>query len=133
MLKCIPVLLVMVSESAMLAAQATKPPHHWAPLVRRADVGVELDTASLVARDHQRRVWLRWTFPTGMPDYADVQLEQREVDCTGPTTRVLATQDASVFDGRPSWGPLVRRDSGTVWVQPGAGSLVAQVVKALCG
>ena len=133
MLKGVLVLLGMVSEGAMLAAQATKPPHHWAPLVRHADVRVELDTTSLVARDHQRRVWLRWTFPTGMPDYADVQLEQREVDCTGPTTRVLATQDVSVFDGRPSSSALVRRDSGTVWVQPGAGSLVAQVVRALCG
>jgi hypothetical protein len=133
MLKYLPALLLIVNRGALLSAQAPKPSHQWRPVLHQSGVRVELDTTTVIAPDHQRRVWLRWTFPTGMPDYADVQLEQREVDCTRSATRILATQDASVFDGKPSTGAVVRRDTGAVWVEPRTGSLDAQVVKAICG
>ena len=136
MFKFAPALLLTVIGGAPLAAQAAKvakPFHQWKTVLRQAGAEAELDTATVVALDHQRRVWLRWTFPTGMPDYADVQLEQREVDCARPATRILAKQDASVFDGKPSAGPLVRSDTGAAWVEPSKGSLDAQVVKAICG
>ena len=133
MLRYVPALFLMVSSGACLAAQAAKPSRQWKTVVHRTDVQVELDTATVAALDHPRRVWLRWTFSTGMPDYTDVQLEQREVDCARPATRILATQDASVFDGKPPTGALVRRDSGAVWVEPSTGSLDAQVLKVICG
>ena len=132
MLRSVPALLIMVSSGGPLAAQAAKPAHQWKTVVQRTDARVEVDTTTIVVLDHARRVWLRWTFSTGMPDYTDVQLEQREVDCARPATRILATQDASVFDGKPPTA-LVRRDSGAVWVEPSTGSLDAQVVKVLCG
>ena len=78
-------------------------------------------------------MWLRWTSPTAVADFASVQLEQRDADCARPATRILATQDASTFDAVQATGPLVRSDTGAVWVRPSTGSLEAQVVKAVCG
>src|SRR2546429_5001192 len=52
--------------------------------------------------DHQRRVWLRWTFPTPVPDLADVQLERREVDCRRGQTRILSTEDVGGQQDRKS-------------------------------
>src|SRR5207249_9242308 len=60
--------------------QQPAPVHRWTPVVAKPDVRIELDTATATRTDHQRRVWLRWTFPTPVPDLADVQLDRREVD-----------------------------------------------------
>jgi hypothetical protein len=133
MRRYLPALLLILYRGALLPAQASKPPHEWKTVFHKTGVQLELDSTNLVALDHQRRVWLRWTFPTGLPDYADVRLEQREVDCTRPATRILATQDASVFDGKRSTGTLVQSDTGAVWVEPSTGSLDAEAVKAICG
>src|SRR2546429_9256084 len=91
--------------------------------------------------DHQRRVWLRWTFPTPVPDLADVQLERREVDCRRGQTRILSTEDVggqqpprilSTEDVRGQQPPRVATDSTAVWIRPGPGSLEEQTLIAVC-
>lgn len=129
-MRCVPALLLGIA-AAPVAAQEGGPPHEWVLLVKRQDVRVELDTAAVTSIHQGRRVWLRWTFPT--PAGIEGHVEQREVDCSGAATRVLSTQDVTVFDGLPlSNPPLVTPDSSARWTRPSRGSLEAKVLAALC-
>ena len=133
-MKVIHWLLLSAVGPIPVAAQQIQPTHHWATIVQRPDARVELDTGSVASTDQGRRVWLRWTFPTGMADFSDMHLEQREVDCVRPVSRVVSRQDVSVFDGSRSFGrPEVVSDSAARWRGPGRGSLDAAVVAAVCG
>jgi hypothetical protein len=133
MIKYLAATLLLACGAASLVAQQTDAVHRWTPVLKHADVRVELDTASVKSVDHQRRVWLRWTFPTPVPDFADVEIERRDIDCARSATRTLATRDVSLFDGATSGAALVVNDSSTVWIHPSRGSLEAEVVEAICG
>src|SRR5947209_16783067 len=93
MIKTLPTLVLSLTAFTSGASQQPAPVHRWTPVVAKPDVRIELDTATATRTDHQRRVWLRWTFPTPVPDLADVQLERREVDCRRGQTRILSTED----------------------------------------
>src|SRR5438132_5781351 len=93
MIKTLPTLVLSLAAFTSEASQQPAPVHRWTPVVAKPDVRIELDTATATRTDHQRRVWLRWTFPTPVPDLADVQLERREVDCRRGQTRILSTED----------------------------------------
>src|SRR6266568_2896515 len=127
MIKTLPTLVLSLAAFTSGASQQPAPVHRWTPVVAKPDVRIELDTASATRTDHQRRVWLRWTFPTAVPDLADVQLERREVDCRRGQTRILSTE--SVLGQR---APRVLSDSTAVWVRPGQGSLEEQALMAVC-
>src|SRR5256886_6056802 len=92
MIKTLPTLVLSLAAFTSGASQQPAPVHRWTPVVAKPDVRIELDTATATRTDHHRRAWLRWTFPTPVPDLADVQLERREVDCARGLTRVLAVQ-----------------------------------------
>ncbi len=134
-------LLTLATTS--LNGQASTWRHRWRTLVNAPDVRIELDTANVQPLDHQRRVWLRWTFPTPVPDLADAQLERRDVDCARAQTRVLTTQESlsaryPVPPGTTalpfSAGSLGRAvsDSAGAWVRPSRGSLEHQALEAVC-
>src|SRR5947207_15807266 len=93
MIKSLPTLVLALAAFTSGASQQPAPVHRWTPVVAQPDVRIELDTASATRTDHQRRVWLRWTFLTPVPDLADVQLERREVDCRRGQTRILSTEN----------------------------------------
>ncbi len=131
-----PALLLLAVVAAPLGAQQSPPTHYWATILKRADAQVELDTGAVPAAagtSHERRVWLRLTHATGVPDFADIHIEWREVDCARPASRVLSTQDVSVFDGsRSARRPAVVFDSPR-WIEPTRGSLDAAIAAAVCG
>src|SRR6266516_755620 len=127
MIKSLPTLVLALATFTSGASQQPAPVHRWTPVVAKPDVRIELDTASATRTDHQRRVWLRWTFPTAVPDLADVQLERREVDCRRGQTRILSTESV-----RGQGAPRVASDSTAVWVRPGQGSLEEQALMAVC-
>ena len=124
MTRCIPAFLLLTVSFTPLSGQQPTSSHRWRTLVAAPDVRIDLDTASVQPVDHQRRVWLRWTFPTPVPDLADVQLERREVDCVRAQTRVLSTDDSS--------GRRAVTDSAAVWTHPSRGSLEHQALEAVC-
>src|SRR5438046_9527506 len=93
MIKTLPTLVLSLAAFTSGASQQPAPVHRWTPVVAKPDVRIELDTATATRTDHQRRVWLRWTFPTPVPDLADVQLDRREVDCRRGQARMLSTED----------------------------------------
>src|SRR3989441_5800380 len=124
MIKTLPTLVLSLTAFTSGASQQPAPVHRWTPVVAKPDVRIELDTATATRTDHQRRVWLRWTFPTPVPDLADVQLERREVDCVRAQTRVLSTDDSS--------GRRAVTDSAAVWTHPSRGSLEHQALEAVC-
>jgi hypothetical protein len=133
MMKYLVPLGLTAAPLASVRPQQPQQAQHWAAVVNQADVRVELDTARVTVVDHQRNVWLRWTFPTAAPDFADVQIEGRDIDCAGAKTRIRSTRDASVFDGSPSLGSArIVTDSSAPWVRPSRGSLEALVVEAVC-
>src|SRR6266516_4748926 len=127
MIKTLPTLVLSLAAFTSGASQQPAPVHRWTPVVAKPDVRIELDTATATRTDHQRRVWLRWTFPTPVPDLADVQLERREVDCRRGQTRILSTEDVG---GQPP--PRILSDSTAVWIRPGPGSLEEQALIAVC-
>jgi len=129
----LPPLLPTFFIATSLTAQHVARVHRWATLVVRQDVRLELDTSTVRSTDHQRRVWLRWTFPTGVPEYASVELEERYVDCARAQTRLLAGQDINIANGTAS-APTPKLVSGpdTTWHRPTQGSLVAEAVAAVC-
>jgi hypothetical protein len=142
MIKTLPTLVFSVAAFTSAAGQQPGPVHRWTPVVAKPDVSIELDTATATRTDHQRRVWLRWTFPMPLPDRVDVQLERRDVDCRRGQTRILSTQDvrgqepprlaadSTALRGRQP--PPVATDSTAVWIRPGAGSLEEQALIAVC-
>ena len=141
MIKTLPTLVLSLAAFTSGASQQPAPVHRWAPVVAKPDVRIELDTATATRTDHQRRVWLRWTFPTPVPDLADVQLDRREVDCRRGQTRILSTEDVggqqpprilSTEDVRGQQPPRVATDSTAVWIRPGPGSLEEQALIAVC-
>ena len=141
MIKTLPTLVLSLAAFTSGASQQPAPVHRWTPVVAKPDVRIELDTATATRTDHQRRVWLRWTFPTPVPDLADVQLERREVDCRRGQTRILSTEDVgsqqpprilSTEDVRGQQPPRVTTDSTAVWIRPGPGSLEEQTLIAVC-
>src|SRR5437870_10026346 len=155
MTRCIPAFLLLTVSFTPLSGQQPTSSHRWRTLVAAPDVRIDLDTASVQPMDHQRRVWLRWTFPTPVPDLADVQLERREVDCRRGQTRILSTEDVggqqpprilstedvggqqpprilSTEDVRGQQPPRVATDSTAVWIRPGPGSLEEQALIAVC-
>ena len=143
MIKSLPTLVLALAAFTSGASQQPAPVHRWTPVVAKPDVRIELDTASAIRTDHQRRVWLRWTFPTAVPDLADVQLERREVDCRRGQTRILSTESVlgqraphvlsdSTENVRGQGAPRVASDSTAVWVRPGQGSLEEQALMAVC-
>src|SRR5439155_6995774 len=93
MIKTLPTLVLSLAAFTSGASQQPAPVHRWTPVVAKPDVRIEPDTATATQTDHQRRVWLRWTIPTPVPDLADVQLERREVDCRRGQTRILSTAE----------------------------------------
>ncbi len=120
MIKTLPTLVLSLAAFTSGASQQPAPVHRWTPVVAKPDVRIELDTGTATRTDHQRRVWLRWTFPTPVPDLADVQLERREVDCRRGQTRILSTEDVggqqpprilSTEDVRGQQPPRVTTDS----------------------
>ena len=138
---------LLTLATASLNGQASGSPHRWRTLVNAPDVRIELDTANVQPLDHQRRVWLRWTLPTPVPDLADAQLERREVDCARAQTRVLTTQESlrrrglRLADERPhpldellapEVQPSAVSDSAGAWVRPSRGSLEHQALEAVC-
>src|SRR5437762_14347218 len=127
MIKTLPTLVLSLAAFTSGASQQPAPVHRWTPVVAKPDVRIELDTATATRTDHQRRVWLRWTFPTPVPDLADVQLERREVDCRRGQTRILSTEDV-----RGQQPQRVATDSTAVWIRPGPGSLEEQALIAVC-
>jgi len=127
MIKTLPTLVLPLAAFTSGASQQPAPVHRWTPVVAKPDVRIELDTATATRTDHQRRVWLRWTFPTPVPDLADVQLDRREVDCRRGQTRILSTEDV-----RGQQPPRVATDSTAVWIRPGPGSLEEQTLIAVC-
>jgi hypothetical protein len=142
MIKTLPTLVLSLAAFSSGASQQPAPVHRWAPVVTKPDVRIELDTATATRTDHQRRVWLRWTFATP-PDLADVQLERREVDCRRRQTRILSTEAVggrqpprlapdsteAVGGQRP---PRIAMDSTAAWIRPGPGSLDEQALIAVC-
>ena len=138
MIKSLPTLVLSLAALTSGASEQVAPVHRWTPVVAKPDVRIELDTATATRTDHQRRVWLRWTLPTPVPDLADVQVESREVDCRRGQTRILSTED--VRGQRALRGPglpadttaPVRRDSTAVWIRPSHGSLEEQALIAVC-
>jgi len=143
MIKSLPTLVLALVEFTPGTSQQPAPVHRWTPVVAKPDVRIELDTASATRTDHQRRVWLRWTFPTAAPDLADVQLERREVDCRRGQTRILSTESVlgqraprvlsdSTENVRGQGAPRVASDSTAVWIRPGQGSLEEQALMAVC-
>ena len=141
MIKTLPTLVLSLAAFTSGASQQPAPVHRWTPVVAKPDVRIELDTATATRTDHQRRVWLRWTFPTPVPDLTDVQLERREVDCARGLTRVLAVE---THEARPSLTadgvatppasrpPDTVSSSDSVWHVVSSGSLADIVVKAVC-
>ncbi len=129
----LPALLLPAFVATSLAAQQLSKVHRWAPLVARQDVRLELDTSNVRSTDHQRRVWLRWTFPTGVPEFASVELEERYVDCRRARTRLLAGQNITIDNGTAS-APTPKVVSGpdSTWHSPTQGSLVAEAGDAVC-
>src|SRR2546426_4032177 len=126
MIKTLPTLVLSLTAFTSGASQQPAPVHRWTPVVAKPDVRIELDTATATRTDHERRVWLRWTFPTPVPDLADVQLERREVDCRRGQTRILSTEDVggqqpprilSTEDVRGQQPPRVATDSTAVWIR----------------
>src|SRR2546421_8328429 len=126
MIKTLPTLVLSLDAFTSGASQQPAPVHRWTPVVAKPDVRIELDTATTTRTDHQRRVWLRWTFPTPVPDVADVQLERREVDCRRGQTRILSTEDVggqqpprilSTEGVRGQQPPRIPRQSGSAPVR----------------
>jgi len=152
MTKYLPALFLPAFVATSLAAQQVPAVHRWAPIVVRQDVRLDLDTSSVGSTDHQRRVWLRWTLPTGVPEYASIEVEERYVDCARAQTRLLAGQDITIdngtgraetrfLDGQDvniSSGalrlPTPKASSGldSTWHHPTQGSLLAEAVEAVC-
>ena len=140
MIKTLHTLVLLLAAFTSGASQQLAPVHRWRPVVAKPDVRIELDTATATRTDHQRRAWLRWTFPTPVPDLADVQLERREVDCARGLTRVLAveTHEAGpsptlgVATPPASRPPDTVSSSDSVWHVVSSGSLADIVVKAVC-
>ena len=141
MIKGLPTLvLTLAAFSSGASQQQPAPVHRWTPVVAKPDVRIELDTAAATRTDHQRRVWLRWTIPTPVPDRVDIQLERREVDCRRGQTRVLSTENVGSL--RPprvaadstavEISPLLVTADSTVWIRPGHGSLEEQALNAVC-
>ncbi len=126
-------LLLTAVPLASVMPQQPEPAHRWAPVVTQTDVRIDLDTVRIKSTDHRRRVWLRWTFPTAAPDFADIQIEGRDIDCAHADTRIMSTQDVTVFDGAPSVAPVrIVNDSTGPWIHPSRGSLEDLVVSAVC-
>ncbi len=119
-----PAFMLLTVGFTPVSGQQPNESHRWRTLVAAPDVRIELDTASVQPVNHHRRVWLRWTFPTPVPDLADFQLERREVDCARAQTRVLGTDDES--------GRRAASDSSAVWIHPSRGSLEHQALEAVC-
>ena len=124
MTRCGPAFMLLTVGFTPVSGQQPNESHRWRTLVAAPDVRIELDTASVQPVNHHRRVWLRWTFPTPVPDLADFQLERREVDCARAQTRVLGTDDSS--------GRRAASDSAAVWIHPSRGSLEHQALEAVC-
>ena len=135
-----PAFMLLTVGFTPVSGQQPNESHRWRTLVAAPDVRIELDTASVQPVNHHRRVWLRWTFPTPVPDLADFQLERREVDCARAQTRVLGTDDSSgrrraqprVLRTDDSSGRRAASDSAAVWIHPSRGSLEHQALEAVC-
>lgn len=104
----------------------------WAVIHATVGDRIDVDTSSIETKNGVRVVWLRWHFASS-DIHTLLQVERRAIDCIQASTRQLVSQYVEIDAiGRRTVRPEAVNPSEAAWHPPASGSLIGEVIAAVC-